>query len=225
MWPAVLTFDCYGTLVQWPEMLRRFFTALLPPEADVAAFQHDFNRHHMAAKAGPYRPFSVVLTDALAEAMQQWHLREVEAAQDALLVAIREIPPYPEVVPVLRALAARFRLVIISNTEDALIADTLKRLEAPCELISAQQAGAYKPDPYLFRFALRRLGVSPEEVLHVGAGFYTDMAPAFELGIARIWINRRGETADPLRPPTAEMPDMRGLEATIDRLMAARSGT
>ena len=67
MWPQVLTFDCYGTLVQWPETLRRFFVGLLPPEIDVAAFHADFNRFHMASKAGRYRPYSVVLTDALAD--------------------------------------------------------------------------------------------------------------------------------------------------------------
>jgi len=222
VWPQVLTFDCYGTLVQWPETLRRFFVGLLPPEIDVAAFHADFNRFHMASKAGRYRPYSVVLTDALADTMNAWRLGGIIEAQDALLVEIRGIQPYPEVVSVLCSLATRFKLAIISNTEDALVADTLKRLEAPCQLITAQQAGAYKPDPYLFRFALRRLDLTPDDVLHIGAGFYTDMAPAFELGITRIWINRRGEAGDPLRPPTAVLPDMRDLEATIDNLIASR---
>lgn len=220
MWPSVLTFDCYGTLVQWPETLRRCFTALLPPGADVAAFQADFVRHQMAEKAGKYRPFSVIISDALARTMEDWRLGNVMQAQDALLVAIRGLEPYPEVVPVLLSLARRFRLAIISNTEDALVAGTLARLQAPFELITAQQGGAYKPDPYLFRFAMRRLGVEPEDVLHIGAGYYTDMWPAFELGIARIWINRRGESADPLRPPSAELHDLSGLEATVDRLIA-----
>lgn len=222
MWPQVLTFDCYGTLVQWPETLRRFFVRLLPPDIDVAAFHADFNRFHMVSKAGRYRPYSVVLTDALADTMNAWRLGGIIEAQDALLDEVRAIQAYPEVVSVLCSLATRFRLAIISNTEDALVADTLKRLEAPCQLITAQQAGAYKPDPYLFRFALRRFGLEPDDVLHIGAGFYTDMAPAFELGIARIWINRRAETGDPLRPPTAVLPDMRDLEATIDNLIASR---
>lgn len=221
-WPAVITFDCYGTLVQWPEALRAYFATLLPAGSDAAAFHADFNRHHMAEKAGKYRPFSVIICDALAMTMAQWHLGNVEAAQDGLLLAIREIQPYPEVVPVLQSLAQRFRLAIISNTEDRMLAGVLATLQVPFELVTAQQGGAYKPDPYLFRFAFRQLGVAPESVLHVAAGNYTDMWPAFELGLARVWINRRSETADPLRPPSAELPDLTGLEAVVDCLVAAR---
>ena len=60
--------------------------------------------------------------------------------------------------------------------------------------------------------------MATEEVVHVGAGYATDMVPAFELGLARIWINRRGEQADPSMPPTAELPDLSQLESAIETI-------
>ena len=111
---------------------------------------------------------------------------------------------------------------MVSNTEDGPIAETVRGLETPLEVITAEQARAYKPDHRLFAYAFQRLGVAASDVLHVGAGYPTDMVPAFELGLARVWINRRGERADPSRPPTAELPDLADLGAGVDRIASAR---
>jgi 2-haloacid dehalogenase len=116
-----------------------------------------------------------------------------------------------------------FRLAIVSNTEDQLIADTVRGLQVPFEVITAEQAKAYKPDHRLFAYAHERLGVSADDVLHVGTGYATDMVPAFELRLARLWINRRGERADLSMPPTAELPDLSRLEETIANVASDRS--
>jgi len=215
VWPKVVTFDCYGTLVRWPETLRAVFGSIVRNAGDVAAFHEDFAKFHVRFKREPYQPYSQVLRRALAATMKQWTLNGVAEAQERLLRGIRAIAPYPDVVPALRAIAPKFRLAIISNTEDQLIADTVRGLEVPLEVITAEQAKAYKPDHRLFEYAHRTLGVSAGDVLHVGAGYATDMVPAFELGLSRIWINRRGERADPSMPPTAELPDLSRLQATI----------
>lgn len=221
MWPAVVTFDCYGTLVRWPETLRAVFDTLVP-EGRGAEFHRDFGVRHVELKDAGYRPYHEVLRLALQGTMQQWGLAGIDAAFARLMHDIASIPPYPEVVPVLCALARRFRLAIISNTEDALIAETIRGLEAPLDVITAEQARAFKPDHRLFEFAHARLGVRSADVLHVGAGLATDMRPARELGLARIWINRRGEHADPARLADAELPELSGLEATIERLARTR---
>lgn len=222
MWPKTISFDCYGTLVRWPETLRAVFDSLLPPGADGAAFHKDFIGFHVALKYEPYRPYSEVLRLALAATMSRWGLTGIASAQERLLREIRAIPAYPEVVPVLRSLAKKFRLAIISNTEDGLIADTVRGLDVQCEVVTAEQARAYKPDHRLFAYAHQRLGVTAAEVLHVGAGYATDMVPAFELGLARIWINRRGEQADAAMPPTAELPDLSNLERTVAAIARGR---
>lgn len=218
MWPVVVMFDCYGTLVRWPETLRGVFDSIVPKGADGAKFHRDFGEFHVRLKEEPYQPYSLVLRRALALTMEKWGLGGIAQAQERLLSGVRAIPPYPDVVPALRAIVGKFRLAIISNTEDRLIADTVRGLEVPFEVITAEQAKAYKPDHRLFAYAHERLGVSAADVVHVGAGYATDMVPAFELGLARIWINRRGEKADPSRPPSAELPDLSGLEAAIENL-------
>jgi len=215
VWPKVVTFDCYGTLVRWPETLRAVFNSIIPSGADGAKFHKDFSEFHVQLKEEPYQPYSQILRRALAATMEKWGLDGVAKAQERLLNEIRAIPAYPDVIPVLRTITGRFRVAIISNTEDQLIAETVRGLTVPCEVITAEQAKAYKPDHRLFAYAHQRLGVSADDVVHVGAGYATDMVPAFELGLARIWINRRKEKADPSMPPTAELPDLSALEATI----------
>lgn len=222
MWPRIITFDCYGTLVRWPETLRSVFDSLLPAGADGARFHKDFGAFHIQFKNDPYQPYSQILRLALERAMRQWHLANVSRAQEHLLRSIQAIPAYPDVIPVLRSLAGRFRIAIISNTEDALIENTVKGLEVPFDVITAEQARAYKPDHRLFHYAHQRLGVSVREVLHVGAGYATDMIPAYELGLPRVWINRRGESADPSMPPSAELPDLSGLESAIADIASDR---
>lgn len=217
VWPGVITFDCYGTLVRWPETLRAVIDSLLPGGGG-ADFHKDFSALHVELKDAGYRPYSEVLQMALQGTMRRHGLAGFDAAYARLMNAIRAIPPYPDVLPVLRTLAGKYRLAIISNTEDALIADTVRGLEVPFDVVTAEQAGAFKPDHRLFAFAHARLGVLATEVLHVGAGLATDMVPAFELGLARIWINRRGETADPAKPPDVELGDLSGLDGAIASL-------
>lgn len=88
---------------------------------------------------------------------------------------VRVIPPYADVPACLAALAQQYRLAIISNTEDQLIAETVRGLSVPFEVITAEQAQAFKPDHRLFTYALARLGCRASEVVHAGAGYPTDM--------------------------------------------------
>lgn len=225
MWPRIITFDCYGTLVRWPETLRSLFDSLLPAGSDGAKFHKDFSEFHVQFRNEAYQPYSQVLWFALDKAMHKWGLGNVPNAQEQLLRSIQAIPAYPDVVPALRSLARKFRIAIISNTEDALIEETVRGLGIPCAVITAEQARAYKPDHRLFAYAHQRLGVAAGEVLHVGAGYATDMVPAFELGLARVWINRRGEQANPSMPPTAELPDLSKLESMIASIAKGRNAS
>lgn len=211
--------------MRWPETLRSVFDSLLPAGADGARFHKDFSEFHVQLKNEPYQPYSQVLRLALDKAIRKWNLGNVPNAQEQLLRAIQAIPAYPDVVPALQSLARTFGIGIISNKEDALIEETVRGLEIPCEVITAEQARAYKPDHRLFTYAYQRLGVAAEEVLHVAAGYATDIVPAFELGLACVWINRRGERVDPSRPPTAELPDLSKLELMIATIAGGRDSS
>ena len=101
----------------------------------------------------------------------------------------------------LEHLRERYKLAIISNTDDDLIAETIQAIGVPIDfVITAQQAQAYKPDHRLFQHAYATMGVSKEETVHVGMGQVTDLKVCHELGIRSVWINREGEPLNPSWP-------------------------
>jgi 2-haloacid dehalogenase len=99
--------------------------------------------------------------------------------------------PWPDTVAALRQLKSRFRLAILSNVDDDLFALTRTKLEVDFDdVITAQQAQAYKPSLKIFESALSRIQTPAHRVLHVGQSIYHDVVPAQALGLATVWINR-----------------------------------
>jgi len=105
--------------------------------------------------------------------------------------SMKEWKPWPDTVAALRQLQSRFRLAIISNVDDDLFAATRLQLGVEFDqVITAQQAQAYKPSLKIFELGLSRVGVSAHRVLHVGQSLYHDVIPAQSLGLATVWVNR-----------------------------------
>lgn len=129
---------------------------------------------------------------------------------DALIAPLSRLPAHPDVPAALAALRTKcFRLAAISNTDDDLIAGSLPLLGLALDaVITAQQAGAYKPDPRLFRHAHAVLGVGPAEVIHVAASQPLDMAVCKAMGTRAFWVNRRGEAAETQWLPFTEVTDV-----------------
>ena len=97
--------------------------------------------------------------------------------------------------PALERLRQQCKLAIITNSDDDLMARNVANIGVPIDrVITAEQAGAYKPSPVIFDYALRALGCEPEEILHVAQGFEYDIVPAHALGWRRVWINRYGKS-------------------------------
>ncbi len=133
-----------------------------------------------------------------------------------LLSILGRIEPHPDVPAALARLRTRYRIAIISNTSDALMAGTVAALGTPVDfVVTAQQARAYKPDHALFRRAYATMGVTPEQTVHVGMGQFTDLKVCHELGIRSVWIDRVGEPLNPAWPPDATLPDLAGLPALL----------
>ena len=130
----------------------------------------------------------------------------------------RSWKPFPDTVAALKKLKSRYKLAIISNTDDDLFADTARLLEVSFDwVITAQQAGSYKPSHHNFKLALERIALPPEQVLHVAQSIYHDIVPARELGLATVWVNRRagkhgeGATKAAQGQPDLEVPDLKTL--------------
>lgn len=209
----VVTFDFYGTLVQWHEAVRASFVEILrrhgkPASADPAPVIHDFHAEGRVLRdTPPFRPYREILRESLRRAMNKAGLAACPADLDGLVANLSSLPAHKEVPQALQHLRERgFRLAAISNTDDDLIAGSLPSLGLELDaVVTAQQAGAYKPDPRLFRHAHAVLGVGVAEVVHVAMSQPLDMAVCRDLGIRAYWVNRTGEAADPQYMPFIEV--------------------
>ena len=217
--PSWVTFDCYDTLVEFP--IDKATRELLGPRAeeiDVTAFLADFEaRRFQTTTHRPYQPYRDVLRQTLAEAMRAHGLPYRDQDGDALVAAVPTWGPYPDVPPALERLrAGGLRLAIITNSDDDLMARNVASIGVPIDrVITAEQAGAYKPAPAIFAYALLALGCGPEELLHVAQGFAYDIVPAHALGWRRVWVNRYRKAGDPAYGPYDELPDLAPLPAML----------
>ena len=212
-----ITFDCYGTLVDFD--LTAATLAVLGPaqdRIDLRRFFDEFRRIRFEQILGPYRPYREVLGRSLEAVMSRFGLPYRPADGEVIVRAVPGFGPFPEVPGVLARLRARAALVIISNSDDDLIAPNVRSLGVPIDhVITAEQARAYKPSHHIFRHALERLGCGPDELLHVAQGFEYDIVPAHQLGWPRVWINRFGQPGDQTYGPYVELPTLASLPALL----------
>ncbi|MBA3449629.1 MAG: haloacid dehalogenase type II [Chloroflexia bacterium] len=210
-----MTFDCYDTLVEFAiDDVTRDILGSRADAIDIDAFLADFEKlRYETTTHGPYRPYRDVLRDTLAQSMRDYGLLYRDQDGDALLAAVPTWGPFPDVPPALERLrAADIKLAIITNSDDDIMARNVANIGVPIDrVITAQQAGAYKPSLVVFAYALRELGCQPDEIIHVAQGFEYDIVPAHALGWTRVWINRYGKTGDPAYGPYHELPDLSGL--------------
>ncbi|MEZ5840840.1 MAG: haloacid dehalogenase type II [Hyphomicrobiales bacterium] len=223
--PRVITFDCYGTLVQWREGLHATLGEILAgkdPAADVDDFVDAFHEARHEETERPYRPYKEILTLALGRALDS--LGRTATADDAarLLEGVRRIGPFPEVPAALRALRENARIAIISNSDRDLMVRNVENIGVPVDhVFVAEDAGAYKPSLAFFRHVIAGIGCDPAEVLHVGASMSLDMAPTRDLGIRRVWIDRLGQRGDPACEPYERLPDLTDLPDLVARMRGA----
>jgi 2-haloacid dehalogenase/putative hydrolase of the HAD superfamily len=194
--PTWLTFDCYGTLIQWDEGLLAAMDTILSAKGrdiDQPAFIAVYDRYeHELEQQKPHRSFRQVTALALELAMQEFGLPFHATDADLLTSSIGRMPPFREVVETLDKLkAAGFKLAIISNTDDAIIAGNVAQLGGLIDrVITAEQAEAYKPSPQIFRHAWKTLGIGMEDLVHICASPHLDLVAARELGFRAIWVDR-----------------------------------
>jgi 2-haloacid dehalogenase len=160
----------------------------------------------------PFRSYKSVLRSSLDEALTEAGYTATLDDQETLLSILWRMEPHPEVPAALDRLHMRYRLAIISNTDDDLIAGKVATIGAPIDfVVTAQQAQAYKPDHRLFLHAYSAMGVTKDETVHVGMGQFTDLKVCHELGIRSVWIDQAGESPNPDWPPDAVLHDLSGL--------------
>ncbi len=216
----VLTFDCYGTLIDWESGILAALGPLLAahgkPLADDKLLEL-FGELEAEAEAGEYQSYRKVLEDVARGVGRRLGFETSEQEARSLPESLKNWPPFPDTVAALKKLKSRYKLAIVSNTDDDLFAHTARLLEVPFDwVITAQQAGSYKPSHNNFRLALERIALPPGQVLHCAQSVYHDVVPARELGLATVWVNRRGAkgggaTKAAQGQPDVEVPDLKTL--------------
>jgi len=190
----VLTFDCYGTLINWEEGILRCLRGLLAAhgaKADDSTVLRLYGDFEADAEQGEYRSYRDVLGSVVERFGEEFGFAPSDEEVNSLAESLKDWEPWPDTVEVLRVLGSRFQLAIISNVDDDLFAATRPWLQAPLKhVVTAQQARAYKPSLKIFELALSRVGVPAHRVLHVGQSLYHDVTPAQSLGLATVWVNR-----------------------------------
>jgi len=208
-----LTFDCYGTLIDWETGILSALNRVLSKhgmaveDARVLRLYADMESR---VESGPYLPYREVLGRVMAGIAEELGFTPDENDLESLPVSVASWPPFSDTVAALERLKSRYRLVILSNIDDALFAESQKLLQVPFdEVITAQQIGSYKPNRRNFTFALEKLGQPVDRVLHVAQSLYHDHAPAKELGFSTIWINRPSQLPGTgIAPPSDVKPDL-----------------
>ncbi len=216
----VLTFDCYGTLIDWETGLLTALRAQLGDAvADVGDDEllEEYAGIEHAAQV-PYQRYRDVLAQALAELGRRHGVAPDERRCAAFGASVPDWPAFPDSSEALARLQTRYRLIPITNCDDDLFAGSAARLGITFDdVVTAQEAGAYKPDERPFRIALDRAGVPQDRVLHVAQSLWHDHVTAQRLGLTSVWINRRagrsggGATPPAEASPDLELPDMRSL--------------
>jgi 2-haloacid dehalogenase len=190
----VLTFDCYGTLINWEagilSALHRVLSAhgTKGDDATILKLYGDFEQD---SEHGAFRPYREVLESVVRQYGKEFRFTPSAEEMRSLPESLPNWKPWPDTVAALRQLKTRFRLAILSNVDDDLFAATRPQLEVDFdEVITAQQAQAYKPSLKLFELALSRIHAPAHRVLHVGQSIYHDVVPAQALGLATVWVKR-----------------------------------
>ncbi|MBD1869799.1 haloacid dehalogenase type II [Leptolyngbya sp. FACHB-541] len=216
-----LTFDCYGTIINWEQGILEAIKPVLAAyqlEIDDSQILELFAQLEGEIEAGEYQSYRSVLGQVMQQFGEKLGFVPTSDQLDCLANSIQNWQPFPDSIDALKRLKQQFKLVIISNIDDDLFAFTTKRLGVPFDfVITAFQAKSYKPSTHNFEFAFEKTGIPRDKILHVAQSIYHDIVPAKALGLSTVWVNRRhdqagfGATLPASSQPDLEVPNLETL--------------
>ena len=223
----VLTFDCYGTLIDWESGI---FNALEPLRKKVASDKtrdqvlENYAQHESAQEEEtPAMAYSLLLVVVYKRLAKEWGVAVTDEEANVVGASVPDWPEFADSVEALRYLKKHYKLVILSNVDRLSFRSSNARLQVVFDAIyTAQDIGSYKPSPRNFEYMLQRLqsdfGLGKQDILHTAQSLFHDHAPANQFGLASAWIDRRhankgwGATMPPPGTPK--------LDFTFDSMIA-----
>ncbi|MCO5175947.1 MAG: haloacid dehalogenase type II [Thermomicrobiales bacterium] len=223
---STLTFDCYGTLIDWETGILNALRPLLRAHGQELTDDQvleQFGEIEAAIEAGPYKAYRDVLAEVADGFGKRLGFVPTAAERATFGASVANWPAFPDSTEGLRVLKQHYQLVILSNVDDDLFAASAKRLGVPFdEVVTAQQVGSYKPNLNNFQVLFERLDTPQEKILHVAQSLFHDIAPANALGLTTVWVNRRhdrdgyGATPPQEATPNLEVPNLRTLATLVE---------
>jgi 2-haloacid dehalogenase len=218
-----VTFDCYGTLVDWRTGMRTAFAAVAPDRVD--DLLDAYHRHENVVQSrSPAPTYRAVLAESLRLAAADLGLPLSEPEAAAFAETLPSWPVFAETGTALRELRARqWGIGVLSNVDDDLFERTRSQLGAPIDVVvTAQSLRSYKPAPAHFEEFARRTGATPQNWVHVAGSWFHDLVPAIAAGIPAVYVDREGDRRD-TTGAAAVRSDLTGLVDVVDGLVPAVS--
>lgn len=189
-----VTFDCFGTLVDWDTGIKAFLEEILPQKNQnhTASIIKRWETIQLKLVKGKYAPYKNLQKKSFMQTFHEFNIPIKPRLDDKFLATISNLEPFPDVHPVLSKLKNSYKLVLVSNGPLSILKKNIKKMRIKFDkIISAELIGAYKPSLDVFRYVLKQLNCPLSEILHVAAGYKYDVIPAKALGIKTIWVNRK----------------------------------
>ncbi|PIG93120.1 haloacid dehalogenase type II [Gloeocapsopsis sp. IPPAS B-1203] len=213
-----LTFDCYGTLIDWESGILGAMKPILSAhgvEVDDREIIRYYSEFEPVIQQNGYIKYREVLKKVGQKFGDRFSFIPTSTEINSLPESLQNWQPFPDTIEALHLLKQKYKLVIVSNVDNDLFAATAKHLKVEFdEIITAEQAQSYKPSLNNFKLTFSRIGVPKEQILHVAASLYHDIVPARSLGLTTVWVNRNAEDSTHLpesSQPHLEVPDLRSL--------------
>jgi 2-haloacid dehalogenase len=208
-----ISFDCYGTLIDWEAGIGGALEPLFRVhrvDFDRAAVIGAFARHEREIEAGKYQSYAAVLGEVMKRIAKQFDLQLRPGESTALVASFGLWPAFAETPKCLKAIQRHYKVAIVSNVDDEMFAESAPRLGVKVStVVTAEQVKSYKPASAHFEELLRRLALTPRDVLHVAESRYHDVAPASAMGFRTVWVNRHAADGGPSASGASEAkPDL-----------------
>jgi 2-haloacid dehalogenase len=217
----VLSFDVYGTLINFEQGILRNLKPVLESHNihlnDEQILQL-YGEIEARIQEEEFVKYKEILRKIVLAFGDRFGFTPSSYERDCLVASLGTWKPYPDTVMTLQVLKKKYKLAIISNIDDDLFSLSAKHLNVNFDwVITTEQAKSYKPSEHTFKFAIEKIGISPEKIIHISNSAYHDIIPAKSLGLSTIWVNGRpymagfGATQPVSGSSDFEVPDLKSL--------------
>ncbi|MEE8576551.1 MAG: HAD-IA family hydrolase [candidate division Zixibacteria bacterium] len=226
--PKLISFDCYGTLIDWETGILAALKPMLESHGVVCdddTLLETYAGCEAEEEERDYRPYRQVLRSVTCNLGERFSF--TPSTNDLLVLeeSIKNWPPFSDTVAALRQLKKHFQLAIISNIDDDLFVGSAEQLQVEFDFVTtAAQANAYKPSLKVFEAAAQAIGMDKRDWLHVAQSLYHDILPSNNFGLSSVWVNRRkGQPGSGATPKASATPDLTvaDLESLVSSLLSS----